>query len=163
MRTTLTAPVRSSRPGALMLAVTIAGALALTAAAPAAAASVSPDAPPAVDLGHETIAPGDGWASWSGPTFPERIERRAEPVTGGSSAAPADVYVVDTWQELRDALAGRPGGSQNDARHNTTPRIVYVTAVVDPWVRADGSHITCDDIAAQVTVGGSGAPFAMAD
>lgn len=164
MRTTLPAPARWSLPGALALsAATMAIALAVTAAAPAAAASVSPDDAPAIDLGREVIAPGDGWASWSGPTFPERVERRAERVTGGSSAAPADVFVVDTWQELRDALAGRDGGSQNDARFSTVPRIVYVTAMVDPWVRPDGTRLTCDDIAAQVTVAGTGAPFAMTD
>ncbi len=109
------------------------------------------------------IAPGDGWASWSGPTYPERVQRLAEPVTGGSAADPAQVYVVDDWQELRDALAGVPGGSQNDARYNQVPRIVYVTGTLDPWLRPDGTRLTCDDIASQVTVAGSGAPFDMDD
>ena len=43
------------------------------------------------------------------------------------------------------------------------PRIVYVTGTLDPWLRPDGTRLTCDDIAAQVTVPGTGAPFAMAD
>ena len=164
MRTTLPAPTRRPRSTVPMIAAgAVACVLAVTTALPAAAASAPGTPPPATDLGREVIAPGDGWASWSGPTFPERIERQAEPVTGGAAAAPADVYVVDTWQELRDALAGRPGGSQNDARDNEVPRIIYVTATIDPWVRPDGTRITCDDIAAQVSVGETGAPFAMAD
>ncbi|WP_349427876.1 hypothetical protein [Microbacterium sp. LWS13-1.2] len=87
------------------------------------------------------IAAGDGWASWSGPTAPERVPRVAEPVSGGGAADSSQVYVVDDWQKLRDALAGVPGGSQNDARYNQVPRIVYVTGELDPWLRADGSRI----------------------
>ncbi|WP_127475701.1 hypothetical protein [Microbacterium sulfonylureivorans] len=164
MRTTLPAPARRPRTSAQTItACTLACALALATAMPAAAASATAAPRPATDLGREVIAPGDGWASWSGSTFPERVERRAEPVSGGSAAAPADVFVVDTWQELRDALAGRPGGSQNDARYNEVPRIVYVTATLDPWLRPDGTRVTCDDIARQVAVVGTGAPFSMDD
>lgn len=115
------------------------------------------------DLGRETIAPHDGWASWSGPTFPEGVERQAAPTTGGAAAEPAEVYEVDTWQELRDALAGREGGSQNDARYNQTPRIVYVTGPIDAFADADGTRLTCEDFAAQVTVAGTGEPFSMDD
>lgn len=158
------APSRSRRPRALAVvaAAGLAAALVLPAS-PATAAAAAPGAPPSVDLGREVIAPGDGWASWSGDTYPERAQRLAAPTTGGSSASPADVYVAGTWQELRDALAGRAGGSQNDARYNTVPRIVYVTGTLDPWLRADGTRTTCDDIAAQITVAGSGAPFSMDD
>ncbi|WP_137846329.1 hypothetical protein [Microbacterium sp. 2FI] len=165
MRTTLPTLCERRRPRTALLAATaVAGAMMLSPLAPAAAAppGVDPGAP-AVDLGREVIAPGDGWASWSGQTFPERIARTAAPVTGGSAAAPADIFVADTWQELRDALAGRPGGTQNDARYNPVPRIVYVTGPIDPWVRADGTRLTCDDIAAQITVAGTGAPFSMTD
>ncbi|GAA5091695.1 hypothetical protein GCM10025760_19410 [Microbacterium yannicii] len=171
MRTTLPAPAgaphgRSSRrslTGGIGLATALALAAAPVMAAPAAAAPVPGIPSPAVDLGHEVITPGDGWASWTGPTYPERVQRIAEPVTGGSTAAAAEVYVVDDWQQLRDALAGAPGGSQNDARYNQVPRIVYVTGTLDPWLRADGTRTTCDDIAAQVTVAGSGAHFDMDD
>ena len=167
MRTTLSAPRRRRRAHGPALAAVTAACLATTVAivggVPAAAAQTAAAPSPAVDLGHEVIADGDGWASWSGPTFPERIERQAEPVTGGAAAAPTEVYVVDTWQELRDALAGKPGGSQSDARYNEVPRIVYVTGALDPWVQADGTRLTCDDIAAQVTVAGTGVPFAMDD
>ncbi|QKJ19107.1 hypothetical protein [Microbacterium hominis] len=119
--------------------------------------------PAALDLGAEVLPVGDGWASWSGPTHPDRGTRTGAPVTGGAAADPAEIFVVDTWQGLRDALAGRPGGSQTAARFNTVPRIVYVTGTIDPWVREDGSRLTCEDIAAQVTVDGSGAPFSMDD
>jgi pectate lyase len=115
------------------------------------------------DLGRETIAPGDGWAAWSGPTFPERVERQAEPTTGGAAAEPAEVYEVDTWQELRDALSGSAGGSQNDARFNQTPRIVYVTGAIDAFTAVDGTRLTCEDFASQVTVGDTGEPFSMDD
>ncbi|WP_454851226.1 pectate lyase family protein [Promicromonospora soli] len=115
------------------------------------------------DLGRETIAPHDGWAAWSGPTFPEDVERQAEPTTGGAAAAPAEVYEVDTWQELRDALSGREGGSQNDARFNETPRIVYVTGAIDAFTAADGTRLTCEDFASQVSVGDTGEPFSMDD
>lgn len=168
MRTTLRAPAPRPRAvGTTAAGLTTAGlvafALAIAPVGAATAASATAAPPPAVDLGREVISPGDGWASWSGPTFPERIERQAAPVTGGADAAAADVYVVDTWRELRDALAGKAGGSQNDARYNEVPRIVYVTSTIDPWVRPDGTRLTCEDIAAQVTVAGTGAPFAMAD
>jgi len=161
MRTMLAAPRRRHRARATALAVTagLVGGLAV-AFAPSATAAAPP---PAVDLGREVIAAGDGWASWSGATFPEKVERQAEPVTGGAAADPAEVYAVDTWQELRDALAGRPGGSQNDARYNQVPRIVYVTGSIDPWVQPDGTRLTCEDIEAQITVAGTNAPFAMAD
>ncbi|WP_203581366.1 pectate lyase family protein [Microbacterium hibisci] len=169
MRRTLPVPAPPDRtPHARRAAVGLATAVALAAApllaAPAAAAPA--DAAPAagaLDLGRQVIAPGDGWASWSGTTSPERVTRQAHPVTGGAAADPAQVYVVDEWQELRDALAGVPGGSQNDARYNTVPRIVYVTGTIDPWQRGDGTRMTCDDIAAQVTVADTGLPFRMDD
>jgi pectate lyase len=115
------------------------------------------------DLGRATIAPGDGWAAWSGATFPDGVERQAAPTTGGAAADSAEVYEVDTWQELRDALAGREGGSQTDARTNQIPRIVYVTGAVDAFTAADGTRLTCEDFAAQVTVADTGEPFSMDD
>ncbi|RLK49075.1 hypothetical protein [Microbacterium telephonicum] len=158
-----TASRRRAMPTAALAATAATLALTLGGLSPAAAAppTASPHAAP-VDLGREVLPAGDGWASWSGTTRPEGVPRTAEPVTGGADAAPAEVYVVSDWPQLRDALAGRPGGSQNDARYNQTPRIVYVTGTIDPWERADGTRMTCDDIAGTVTVAGGGA-FAMAD
>ena len=168
MRTPLPAHAHSVRRPrfagiAVATAVAALAVSALPASGAAAAPPAAPPAPAAVDLGREVIAAGDGWASWSGLTYPERVERLAAPVTGGSAADPAQVYVVDDWQSLRDALAGKPGGSQNDARYNQTPRIVYVTGTLDPWIDADGTRTTCDEIASQVTVAGTGAPFDMDD
>jgi pectate lyase len=167
MRTTLPAPERATTPltrRPRALAITAGAALAAALALPTHPATAAPpDEAPAIDLGREVIAAGDGWASWSGTTFPERVERIAAPTTGGAAAAPADVYAVDSWQELRDALAGRAGGSQSDARYNVVPRIVYVSGTLDPWLRADGTRTTCDDIASEVTVAGTGAAFDMDD
>lgn len=151
----------SAQPGASLPASAGPGAL-----PPAAAPGSLPPAPPAEparDLGREVLPAGDGWASWSGTTRPDGVARTAAPATGGAAAAPADVDVVDTWQELRDALAGRPGGTQTDARRSTVPRIVYVRGTIDAWQRADGSRVTCADLERQVTVEGTGAPFAMSD
>ena len=115
------------------------------------------------DLGRQTIATDDGWAAWSGPTFPEGVERQAQRTTGGAAATRSEVYEVDTWQELRDALAGREGGSQSDARYSETPRIVYITGAIDAFTTADGTRSTCEDFASQVTVEGTGEPFSMDD
>ena len=167
-----------TRPLVLPLALAVGLAGALVAVAQPAEASPAPGAAFAAvgqspgghspgghrgDLGRQTIGADDGWASWSGPTFPEGVERHAEPTTGGAAAAPAQVYEVDTWQELRDALAGREGGSQTDARWNETPRIIYVSGTIDAFTAADGTQLTCEDFAEQVTVDDTGEPFSMDD
>ena len=136
--------------------------------AQAAAVGVPPGAAhglpsPAVDLGREVVAPGDGGASGSGPTTPEGVLRQASSTTGGAAADAAHVDVVRTWQELRDVLAGRPGGTQTDARTSTVPRIVYVVGTIDPWLQPDGTRLTCHDVERQVTVPGTTTPFSMAD
>ncbi|GIG21804.1 hypothetical protein Cch01nite_25280 [Cellulomonas chitinilytica] len=153
---------------ALLAAATVAagaGADPAAAAPPLTAGSTGSHEAPAraVDLGREVVASGDGWASWSGPTRPEGVLRQATSTTGGSAADAAHVDVVRTWQELRDVLAGRPGGTQTDARTSTVPRIVYVVGTLDPWVRPDGTRLTCHDLEQQVTVPGTGVPFSMAD
>lgn len=117
---------------------------------------------PGTDLGRQVLAPDDGWASYHGTTVPDGVTREAAGTTGGSAATAAEVYVVDTWTELRDALAGRPGGSQTDARASTTPRIIYVDGTIDAWQRPDGTRLTCADFEAQVPVAGGGT-FSMAD
>ncbi|MBO0899959.1 hypothetical protein J1G42_09845 [Cellulomonas sp. zg-ZUI222] len=133
--------------------------------APAAAAATDGGAPGAAarDLGRETLAPGDGWASWSGVSRPDGREVQATGTTGGAAASAAQVYVVDSWTQLRDALGGRPGSTGTTARTVTEPRIVYVRGTIDAFARPDGSRATCDDLARQVTVAGTGSPFSMAD
>ncbi|WP_298461879.1 S-layer homology domain-containing protein [uncultured Cellulomonas sp.] len=130
------------------------------AGAPTAAAAEHEEAG---DLGRAVLAEGDGWGSFVGPTSPNDVDAQATGTTGGSAATQDEVYVVDTWQELRDALAGAPGGSQTDARTSTTPRIIYVDGVLDAYTAADGTALSCDDFAAQVTVEGTGEPFSMDD
>lgn len=150
---------RRARRGAV---VALATAALLVPLAPAVAAGPAASGT-ARDLGREVLPAGDGWASWSGTTRPDGRVVQATGTTGGAAASAAEVYVVDTWTELRDALAGRPGGSQTDARRSTTPRIVYVRGTLDAFEAADGTRLTCDDFAAQVTVAGTGAPFSMND
>ncbi|WP_456824193.1 pectate lyase family protein [Cellulomonas sp. P5_E12] len=137
-----------------LIATLAAGALLL----PATTAHAAPPPTP-VDLGTAVLPPGDGWASYEGPTVPDGKPTVATGTTGGAAADAAQVYVVDTWQELRDALAGKPGGSQTDARTNTVPRIVYVTGTITAFDPA----VSCDDYAGQVTVSDTGQPFRMAD
>lgn len=61
------------------------------------------------DLGRETLAAGDGWAS-------EGIG-----TTGGSAADAAHVFTVTTWDEFRAAL--RDGGN--------APKIIKVKGMID--------------------------------
>ncbi|MBA2812171.1 pectate lyase [Streptomyces sp. KM273126] len=61
------------------------------------------------DLGRETLAAGDGWASEGTGT------------TGGSAADAAHVYTVTTWDEFRAAL--KDGGD--------APKIIKVKGMID--------------------------------
>jgi pectate lyase len=71
------------------------------------------------DLGRETLAAGDGWASDGTGT------------TGGSAADAAHVYTVTTWDEFKAAL--KDGG--------TAPKIIKVKGTID--ANAEG----CDSFA----------------
>lgn len=159
------ASVRAHRAALPTLALT--AVLAVTAAAlPPGGPSPASDGPAAAgvrDLGREVLPAGDGWASWSGVTRPDGRTVQAVGTTGGAAADPADVHVVRTWTELRDALGGRPGSTGTTARTVTVPRIVYVVGTIDAFAAPDGARVTCDELAAQVTVVGSGEPFSMAD
>jgi pectate lyase len=142
-------------------AAAVAGSAAASLLLGAAAAAAAPGMPgyDADDLGRQVITPGaDGWASVATTTRPEGVERQAQPVTGGSAAAPENVFVVDTWDELRDALAGKPGADHDDGRRVSVPRIVYVTGQIDAFEGQD-----CQAFADQVTVAGTGEPFSMDD
>jgi|GEM_PF-699844 len=174
MRDTSTPAHRPAGRGASVrhVAVAAATALALTATGPACAATASAHAPDLPrghdagtvrDLGRETLPAGDGWASWSGTTYPEGRVVQAAGTTGGAAADAAQVYVVDTWTELRDALGGRAGATGTTARTVTEPRIVYVRGTIDAFAEPDGTRLTCDELGGQVTVADSGQPFSMAD
>ncbi|GAA1849099.1 pectate lyase [Myceligenerans crystallogenes] len=115
------------------------------------------------DLGRDVLPDDDGWGSYHGVTRPDGIETVAAGTTGGAAAADDEVHAVDTWAELRDALSGGNGADQAAARASTTPRVIYVTGPIDAFEAADGTTTTCEDIASQVTVPGTGAPFSMDD
>jgi pectate lyase len=97
---------------------TIIVASALVASLPAAAGEKR-------DLGRETLAPNDGWGSFSTGT------------TGGASAASDHVYVVSNRRELLAALANR----------SATPKIIQVDGRIDANVDDDNQPLTCDDYA----------------
>jgi len=96
-------------------------------------ASASPH-PKKDDLGVETLAPNDGWASFSTGT------------TGGSSATPANIYVVQNRKELIAALNNGvyPPTSSNPS---TTPKIIYVVGTIDANVDDNNQPLTCLDYA----------------
>jgi pectate lyase len=86
------------------------------------------------DLGLETLAPNDGWASFSTGT------------TGGSGATPEHVYIVHNRQELIAALNNGvyPPPSSTPS---STPKIIYVAGTIDANVDDNNQPLTCADYA----------------
>ena len=84
------------------------------------------------DLGHETLAPKDGWASFSTGT------------TGGSAAAPGQIYTVHNRRELIAALNNGiyPPPSSTPS---SSPKIIYVDGTIDANVDDDNQPLTCAD------------------
>jgi pectate lyase len=89
----------------LIVTVTLLIAFAITSA-PAGAAQT--------DLGRETLPPNDGWASFGTGT------------TGGSQAAPSQVYVVTNRAELIAALNNGVFSSTSPSNPSNEPKIIYV-------------------------------------
>ncbi|MFE7568583.1 polysaccharide lyase family 1 protein [Streptomyces sp. NPDC057539] len=126
--------MRRGRQRALIVATGLACAMALPPAALAAPAQAGPPAqvvPPAPALARPSLeravlAPDDGWAAADGGT------------TGGRSADPAHIYTVTTWAEFRKALADAAG----------SPSVIRVKGTLDALSDAQGTHLTCDDYAA---------------
>ncbi len=77
--------------------------------------------------GREVIDVNDGWASTSTTALPNGT-------TGGSAAAPENVYVVTNRAQLVAALAFP----------STTPKIVYVRGTIDANVDDAGNPLNCD-------------------
>ncbi len=75
------------------------------------------------DLGRETLDPADGWAAVAPGT------------TGGSAADSAHVFVVTNRQEFANALNNR----------DTTPKIIYVSGMIDVNVDNDNVPLSCAD------------------
>jgi pectate lyase len=101
----------------------------------AALGLVTLDAQPSRDLGSETLAAGDGWASLGAGT------------TGGSAAAADQVYTVRTRRELVAALNDGIYPPASNTPSNA-PKIIYVDGTIDANVDDDGQPLTCDDYAA---------------
>lgn len=93
---------------------------ALAATALAGAAQARPHHPDR-DLGRQTLGSDDGWAAAEGGT------------TGGSDAADENVFTVETWSELKEAVQG------------DEPKIVYVEGDIDAWTDANGNALSCED------------------
>jgi pectate lyase len=77
------------------------------------------------DLGHETLAPNDGWASFSGGT------------SGGTAA---DRTHIVTVQDRRGLVAALQAGDK--------PKIIYVDGDIDANTDDNGDSIGCDKYAA---------------
>jgi pectate lyase len=83
------------------------------------------------DLGRETLAAGDGWASSSPGT------------TGGAGAAPAQVYVATNRRELVAAL--NDGVYPPSNTPSNSPKIIYVNGVIDANVDDENQPLGCTD------------------
>ncbi|MUL42006.1 hypothetical protein FZ103_12605 [Streptomonospora sp. PA3] len=73
------------------------------------------------DLGREVLGPRDGWGAAEGGT------------TGGAAADADNVFTVDTWAELQQAVRG------------DQPKIVYVEGDISAMTDADGDALSCSD------------------
>ncbi len=79
--------------------------------------------------GRLPLPANDGWAAATGGT------------TGGSAAAPANVYTVSTRAQLVQALGGDNKGI------DATPKIVYIKGTIYGNQDATGKMLTCADYA----------------
>jgi pectate lyase len=84
------------------------------------------------DLGRETLEPNDGWASFGSGT------------TGGSAAAPEQVYVVHDRQELIAALNDGVYPPPSSTPSNT-PKIIYIDGTIDGNVDDNNQPLACED------------------
>src|SRR5512134_3640377 len=84
-----------------------------------AAASTPTIAHQTRDLGRETLAPNDGWASLGAGT------------TGGSLAVPEQVYTVTNRAEFIAALNDGVPSSISPSNPSNAPKIIYVDGTID--------------------------------
>lgn len=88
---------------------------------------------PSRDLGHEVLAPSDGWAA-------------LEPATsGGTLAEDTQIYVVTTRAELIAALNDGVVSSVSPSAPSLAPKIIYVDGSIDFNVDDDNLPLTCAD------------------
>ncbi|GAA4842514.1 pectate lyase [Kitasatospora terrestris] len=98
-----------------------------TAAALCTTLLAAPTGAQAADLGHTTLAAGDGWAAATTGT------------TGGSKADAAHTVTVSTRAQLVAAL----GGKNSSNGSNATPKIVYLSGTIDLNTDDAGNHLAC--------------------
>jgi pectate lyase len=88
---------------------------------------------PKRDLGHEVLAPNDGWAS------------SGSGVTGGVLATFDQTYVVRTRRELIAALNNGVPASTSPSNPSNTAKIIYVMGTLDFNVDDNNAPLTCED------------------
>jgi pectate lyase len=87
----------------------------------------------AFDLGRQVLDANDGWAaSGSG-------------VTGGSTAAPEQVYTVTSRAELIAALNNGVPSSTSPSTPSNEPKIIYVSGTIDANVDDNNQPLACVD------------------
>lgn len=84
------------------------------------------------DLGHETLAANDGWASFGSGT------------TGGAAATDEQTYIVHNRQELVAAL-NNGVYPPSSATPSALAKIIYVAGTIDANVDDDNNPLTCQD------------------
>jgi pectate lyase len=85
------------------------------------------------DLARETLDPNNGFAALGAG------------VTGGSAAAPNQVYVVTNRRELIAALNNGVASSTSPANASNEPKIIYVQGSIDANVDDDNNPLSCAD------------------
>jgi pectate lyase len=85
------------------------------------------------DLGRETLAPNDGWAAFGAGT------------SGGSLAAPEQVYTVHTRAELIAALNNGVPATTSASNPSNVPKIIYVDGTLDFNVDDNDEPLSCAD------------------
>ena len=85
------------------------------------------------DLGRETLHPENGWAA------------SGAGVTGGSTAAPTQVYTVTNRRELIAALNNGVPSSTSPSNPSNEPKIIYVKGVIDANVDDNNQPLACED------------------
>jgi pectate lyase len=98
-----------------------------------AAASIPAMAQHERDLGRETLAPNDGWASLGAGT------------TGGSLAVPEQVYTVTNRAEFIAALNNGVPSSISPSNPSNEPKIIYVDGTIDFNVDDNNEPLACED------------------
>jgi len=87
----------------------------------------------ALDLGRSVLHPEDGWAAFG------------SGVTGGSNAAPTQVYTVTNRHELIAALNNGVPSSTSPSNPSNEPKIIYVKGTIDANVDDDNRPLSCTD------------------